>query len=109
MCLEAKKELHNVKFSMSDTHYCKLHKKTPLRNFYDNAFSLVGNAKISTSIKKKKKKKYILNVSISMFLSVSIYLKNSLSLLYHLLDLKEELMQHQNLVRYVSKTSTTTY
>lgn len=50
MCLEAEKELYNVRFPMSDTHYYKLHEEKPLRNFYGNAFFLVGNAKISASI-----------------------------------------------------------
>lgn len=57
MCLELKKELYNVSFPMSDTHYYKLHEEMPLRNFYGNAFSLVGNAKISASLKKKKSKR----------------------------------------------------
>lgn len=94
---------------MSDTHYYKLHEEMPLRNFYGNAFSLVGNAKISASFKKiiiiKKE-----TTLYSMHLNASIYIKNSLSLLYHLLDLKgEEFMKNQNLVRHVSKTSTTAY
>lgn len=106
MCLELKKELYNVSFPMSDTHYYKLHEEMPLRNFYGNAFSLVGNAKISASLKKKKIKKKLF----SMHLNASIYIKNSLTLLCHLLDLKGvEFMKHHNLVWHVSKTSTTAY
>lgn len=45
-----------------------------------------------------------------MHLNVSIYIKNLLSLLYHLLDLNgEELMKCQNLVRQVSKTCLLNY
>lgn len=54
--LRAKRELHNVSFPVSDTHYCTLQKNMPLRNFYGNAFSLIGNANISASSKKWNKK-----------------------------------------------------
>lgn len=56
---------------MSDTHYCKLHKKMPLRNFYDNAFSLVGNANISTSIKKKNVYSQCFNLNVSQCFNLS--------------------------------------
>lgn len=47
----------------------------------------------------------IRNYCVFIHLNVLIYIKNSLSLLYYLLDLKgEELMKCQNLVRHVSKT-----
>lgn len=52
MCLEAKRELHNMRFPISDTHYYTLQKSMPLRNFYGNPFSLIGNAKTSASFKK---------------------------------------------------------
>lgn len=53
---EAKKELYNIRFPISGTHYYTLNEKMPPRNFYGNAFSLVSNAKIPASLKKWNKK-----------------------------------------------------
>jgi len=69
MCLESKRELYNMRFPISDTHYYKLHKKMPLRNFYGNAFSFVGNAKTPASFKKKNKQLLYIP-SILMFQSI---------------------------------------
>lgn len=53
---EAKRELYNIRFPISDTHYYTLNKQMSPRNFYGNAFSLVSNAKIPVSLKKWNKK-----------------------------------------------------